>query len=403
MSPALHLDYRVSCPVQTVILSGFYIRLHRALYPAGDRQPALANQWLACWGWLGSGKRSLSTLFRSAATGADRPCLWSSIRRCSSWTNPCRGLDPQPSPGTGDGGAPSWAREPSYCSFPHHADDAPRSDHRAELHYKGRGEGIRLSAGASGELSRPGGMVREGPVRRGAAASQQRPPQPEEEHDPQPELGQIVTGGHIPPSPCECCPEGDEGEQKRALCCPSWRSFLTRGGSGEMPDGGTPHQLIETHLHRRQRSPGRKLGRWRIPAGSAARRHTASTTSETCGVATEAPARSGRRRYGPRCHIPAMFHPRFRPTRSLQQFPRRRSFEFGQHKIACLQRLRSGHCRHPSLSGFCSSQITGSPSTPGPCTSLAVELAIRASLFDQAGQLALDIEPPAGRRCFAQA
>ncbi|MNK58168.1 putative ABC transporter ATP-binding protein YlmA [compost metagenome] len=49
VSPALHLDYRVHCSVQTVILSGFYDSIGLYTRP-GDRQLALANQWLALLG-----------------------------------------------------------------------------------------------------------------------------------------------------------------------------------------------------------------------------------------------------------------------------------------------------------------------------------------------------------------
>ncbi|MGY6036504.1 molybdate ABC transporter ATP-binding protein ModF [Aeromonas sp. AE23HZ002T15] len=49
VSPALHLDYRVSGSVQTVILSGFYDSIGLYARP-GDRQLALANQWLALLG-----------------------------------------------------------------------------------------------------------------------------------------------------------------------------------------------------------------------------------------------------------------------------------------------------------------------------------------------------------------
>ncbi len=49
VSSSLHLDYRVSCNVRTVVLSGFFDSI--GLYqPASDRQKALARQWLALLG-----------------------------------------------------------------------------------------------------------------------------------------------------------------------------------------------------------------------------------------------------------------------------------------------------------------------------------------------------------------
>ena len=49
VSPALHLDYRVNGSVLTVILSGFYDSIGLYSRP-GDRQLALANQWLSLLG-----------------------------------------------------------------------------------------------------------------------------------------------------------------------------------------------------------------------------------------------------------------------------------------------------------------------------------------------------------------
>ncbi|MGK3131001.1 molybdate ABC transporter ATP-binding protein ModF [Pantoea sp. C8B4] len=49
VSSSLHLDYRVSCNVRTVVLSGFFDSI--GLYqPVSDRQKALARQWLALLG-----------------------------------------------------------------------------------------------------------------------------------------------------------------------------------------------------------------------------------------------------------------------------------------------------------------------------------------------------------------
>ncbi|MGL6384551.1 hypothetical protein ACSZM4_00045 [Aeromonas caviae] len=66
MSPALHLDYRVSCPVQTVILSGFYDSI--GLY---TRPEIVSWRWPTsgwpCWGWPIRG-RSLSTLSLSVSS-----------------------------------------------------------------------------------------------------------------------------------------------------------------------------------------------------------------------------------------------------------------------------------------------------------------------------------------------
>ncbi|MGE6139309.1 molybdate ABC transporter ATP-binding protein ModF [Aeromonas rivipollensis] len=61
VSPALHLDYRVHCSVQTVILSGFYDSIGLYTRP-GDRQLALANQWLALLGLKDQGALPFHTL-----------------------------------------------------------------------------------------------------------------------------------------------------------------------------------------------------------------------------------------------------------------------------------------------------------------------------------------------------
>lgn len=70
VSPALHLDYRVSGSVQTVILSGFYDSIGLYTQP-GDRQLALANQWLAL---LGLGNQG-SLPFHSLSFGQQRLVL----------------------------------------------------------------------------------------------------------------------------------------------------------------------------------------------------------------------------------------------------------------------------------------------------------------------------------------
>ena len=61
ISPALHLDYRVRCSVQTVILSGFYDSIGLYSHP-GDRQLALAEQWLALLGLEGRGRQPFHSL-----------------------------------------------------------------------------------------------------------------------------------------------------------------------------------------------------------------------------------------------------------------------------------------------------------------------------------------------------
>lgn len=70
VSPALHLDYRVNCSVQTVILSGFYDSIGLYSRP-GDRQLALANQWLAL---LGLGEQG-ALPFHSLSFGQQRLVL----------------------------------------------------------------------------------------------------------------------------------------------------------------------------------------------------------------------------------------------------------------------------------------------------------------------------------------
>lgn len=56
VSPELHLDYRVNGSVLTVILSGFYDTIGLYTCP-GDRQLALANQWLTLLGLGEQGAR----------------------------------------------------------------------------------------------------------------------------------------------------------------------------------------------------------------------------------------------------------------------------------------------------------------------------------------------------------
>ncbi|MGY3942951.1 molybdate ABC transporter ATP-binding protein ModF [Aeromonas tecta] len=70
VSPALHLDYRVSGSVQTVILSGFYDSIGLYSRP-GDRQLALANQWLTLLGFGNQG----SLPFHSLSFGQQRLVL----------------------------------------------------------------------------------------------------------------------------------------------------------------------------------------------------------------------------------------------------------------------------------------------------------------------------------------
>ncbi|WP_349918314.1 molybdate ABC transporter ATP-binding protein ModF [Aeromonas veronii] len=61
VSPALHLDYRVSGSVQTVILSGFYDSIGLYARP-GDRQLALADQWLTLLGLAQQGAQPFHSL-----------------------------------------------------------------------------------------------------------------------------------------------------------------------------------------------------------------------------------------------------------------------------------------------------------------------------------------------------
>ncbi|MCE9958737.1 ATP-binding cassette domain-containing protein, partial [Aeromonas rivipollensis] len=72
VSPALHLDYRVHCSVQTVILSGFYDSIGLYTRP-GDRQLALANQWLALLGLKDQG--ALPLPFHALSFGQQRLVL----------------------------------------------------------------------------------------------------------------------------------------------------------------------------------------------------------------------------------------------------------------------------------------------------------------------------------------
>ena len=71
VSSSLHLDYRVSTNVRTVILSGFFdsIGLYQA---ASDRQKALAQQWLAL---LGMDNRQADATFHSLSWGQQRLVL----------------------------------------------------------------------------------------------------------------------------------------------------------------------------------------------------------------------------------------------------------------------------------------------------------------------------------------
>ena len=71
VSSSLHLDYRVSCNVRTVILSGFFdsIGLYQAV---SDRQKALARQWLAL---LGMDNALADAPFHSLSWGQQRLVL----------------------------------------------------------------------------------------------------------------------------------------------------------------------------------------------------------------------------------------------------------------------------------------------------------------------------------------
>lgn len=71
VSSSLHLDYRVSASVLTVVLSGYFdsIGLYEA---ASDRQQKLAYQWLAL---LGMDKNAASTPFHSLSWGQQRLIL----------------------------------------------------------------------------------------------------------------------------------------------------------------------------------------------------------------------------------------------------------------------------------------------------------------------------------------
>ncbi|MGK3116633.1 molybdate ABC transporter ATP-binding protein ModF [Candidatus Pantoea formicae] len=71
VSSSLHLDYRVSCNVRTVVLSGFFDSI--GLYqPASDRQKALARQWLAL---LGMDNHLADAPFHSLSWGQQRLVL----------------------------------------------------------------------------------------------------------------------------------------------------------------------------------------------------------------------------------------------------------------------------------------------------------------------------------------
>lgn len=61
VSPALHLDYRVACSARTVILSGFHDSIGLYVTP-GDRQWALAEQWLNLLGLAGQGEQPFHAL-----------------------------------------------------------------------------------------------------------------------------------------------------------------------------------------------------------------------------------------------------------------------------------------------------------------------------------------------------
>ncbi|MBV4412324.1 molybdate ABC transporter ATP-binding protein ModF [Enterobacteriaceae bacterium YMB-R22] len=71
VSSSLHLDYRVSAPVLTVVLSGYFDSI--GLYEApSDRQQALAREWLAL---LGMYKNAANTPFHSLSWGQQRLVL----------------------------------------------------------------------------------------------------------------------------------------------------------------------------------------------------------------------------------------------------------------------------------------------------------------------------------------
>ncbi len=71
VSSSLHLDYRVSCNVRTVVLSGFFDSI--GLYqPVSERQKALARQWLAL---LGMDNQLADAPFHSLSWGQQRLVL----------------------------------------------------------------------------------------------------------------------------------------------------------------------------------------------------------------------------------------------------------------------------------------------------------------------------------------
>ena len=71
VSSSLHLDYRVSCNVRTVVLSGFFDSI--GLYqPVSERQKALARQWLAL---LGMDNSLADAPFHSLSWGQQRLVL----------------------------------------------------------------------------------------------------------------------------------------------------------------------------------------------------------------------------------------------------------------------------------------------------------------------------------------
>ena len=69
VSPALHLDYRVSCPVQTVILSGFYDSI--GLYT----RPGIVSWRWPTSGWPAGAGRSGAQPFHSLSFGQQRLVL----------------------------------------------------------------------------------------------------------------------------------------------------------------------------------------------------------------------------------------------------------------------------------------------------------------------------------------